>query len=86
MIVIMPLLQMRANNGSPWSTASESPTPTNSVAEQRAQGLLLPHGNWPSHGTGWANQPNWPLVAFGEEHTQLLGDDRYNIYNVMLRI
>lgn len=62
---------MRAKNSSPWSTASESPTPTNSVADQRAQGLLGPHAPWTS--AGGPNHGRWLAASIGEEHTQLLG-------------
>ncbi|XP_077300726.1 RALBP1 associated Eps domain containing isoform X2 [Arctopsyche grandis] len=64
---------MRAKNGSPWSTASESPTPTNSVADQRAQGLLGPHAPWTS--TSGPNRGRWPAMSIGEEHTQLLEEE-----------
>ncbi|XP_022822777.1 ralBP1-associated Eps domain-containing protein 1 [Spodoptera litura] len=51
-------------NGSPWSTASESPTPTNSVAERV-------HPVWEHSATG---RGVWPANT-GEEHTRLLGTE-----------
>ncbi|XP_041982114.1 ralBP1-associated Eps domain-containing protein 1 [Aricia agestis] len=54
----------RAKAGSPWSTASESPTPTNSVAEKV-------HPVWEHSATG---RGVWP-VNTAEEHTQLLGTE-----------
>lgn len=54
------ILQRRAK--SPWSTASESPTPTNSVAERV-------HPVWEHSATG---RGVWPVTT-GEEHTRLLG-------------
>ncbi|PZC76431.1 hypothetical protein B5X24_HaOG204670 [Helicoverpa armigera] len=50
--------------GSPWSTASESPTPTNSVAERV-------HPVWEHSATG---RGVWPANT-GEEHTRLLGTE-----------
>lgn len=64
--------QMRGNNGSPWSTGSESPTPTNSVAEraERAARAGQPGALW----GGTVPPPqHWPHM--GEEHTQLLGTE-----------
>lgn len=49
---------------SPWSTASESPTPTNSVAERV-------HPIWEHSATG---RGVWPANT-GEEHTRLLGTE-----------
>ncbi|XP_063537307.1 ralBP1-associated Eps domain-containing protein 1 [Cydia strobilella] len=54
----------RGKNGSPWSTASESPTPTNSVAERV-------HPVWEHSATG---RGVWPANT-GEEHTRLLGTE-----------
>lgn len=54
--------QRRGKTGSPWSTASESPTPTNSVAERV-------HPVWEHSATG---RGVWPANT-GEEHTRLLG-------------
>ncbi|GBP28379.1 RalBP1-associated Eps domain-containing protein 2 [Eumeta japonica] len=54
----------RVKTGSPWSTASESPTPTNSVAER-------PHPVWEHSATG---RGVWPTNT-AEEHTQLLGTE-----------
>ncbi|KAM3965808.1 RALBP1 associated Eps domain containing [Aphomia sociella] len=54
----------RGKNGSPWSTASESPTPTNSVAERV-------HPVWENSATG---RGVWPANT-GEEHTRLLGTE-----------
>ncbi|CAH0400803.1 unnamed protein product [Chilo suppressalis] len=54
----------RGKNGSPWSTASESPTPTNSVAERV-------HPVWEHSSTG---RGVWPTNT-GEEHTRLLGTE-----------
>ncbi|XP_059057873.1 ralBP1-associated Eps domain-containing protein 1 [Achroia grisella] len=54
----------RGKDGSPWSTASESPTPTNSVAEQV-------HPVWENSVTG---RGVWPANT-GEEHAQLLGTE-----------
>ncbi|VVC93244.1 unnamed protein product [Leptidea sinapis] len=51
----------RVKSGSPWSTASESPTPTNSVAERV-------HPVWEHSATG---RGVWP-VNTTEEHTRLL--------------
>lgn len=56
---------IRLKNGSPWSTASESPTPTNSVAERQ------PHPVWENSATG---RGIWPANTT-EEHTQLLGTE-----------
>ncbi|CAG9788613.1 unnamed protein product [Diatraea saccharalis] len=56
--------QHRGKNGSPWSTASESPTPTNSVAERV-------HPVWEHSATG---RGVWPTNT-GEEHTRLLGTE-----------
>ncbi|XP_028162085.1 ralBP1-associated Eps domain-containing protein 1 isoform X7 [Ostrinia furnacalis] len=54
----------RGKNGSPWSTASESPTPTNSVAERV-------HPVWEHSATG---RGVWPTNT-AEEHTRLLGTE-----------
>ncbi|XP_053610717.1 ralBP1-associated Eps domain-containing protein 1 [Plodia interpunctella] len=54
----------RGKNGSPWSTASESPTPTNSVAERV-------HPLWEHSATG---RGVWPANTT-EEHTRLLGTE-----------
>ncbi|XP_037293031.1 ralBP1-associated Eps domain-containing protein 1 [Manduca sexta] len=54
----------RGKTGSPWSTASESPTPTNSVAERV-------HPVWEHSATG---RGVWPTNT-GEEHTRLLGTE-----------
>ncbi|XP_023937245.1 ralBP1-associated Eps domain-containing protein 1 isoform X2 [Bicyclus anynana] len=54
----------RAKAGSPWSTASESPTPTNSVAERV-------HPAWENSITG---RGVWPTNTT-EEHTRLLGTE-----------
>ncbi|CAK1555875.1 unnamed protein product [Leptosia nina] len=54
----------RGKTGSPWSTASESPTPTNSVAERV-------HPVWEHSATG---RGVWPANT-GEEHTRLLGTE-----------
>ncbi|XP_026495610.1 ralBP1-associated Eps domain-containing protein 1 [Vanessa tameamea] len=54
----------RAKAGSPWSTASESPTPTNSVAERV-------HPIWEHSATG---RGVWPTNT-AEEHTRLLGTE-----------
>ncbi|CAK1586807.1 unnamed protein product [Parnassius mnemosyne] len=54
----------RVKTGSPWSTASESPTPTNSVAERV-------HPVWEHSATG---RGVWPTNT-AEEHTQLLGTE-----------
>ncbi|XP_050665728.1 ralBP1-associated Eps domain-containing protein 1 [Leptidea sinapis] len=54
----------RVKSGSPWSTASESPTPTNSVAERV-------HPVWEHSATG---RGVWP-VNTTEEHTRLLGTE-----------
>lgn len=61
--------QRRGKTGSPWSTASDSPTPTNSVAERV-------HPVWEHSATG---RGVWPANT-GEEHAQLLG----NCYNSFL--
>lgn len=57
--------QRRGKTGSPWSTASDSPTPTNSVAERV-------HPVWEHSATG---RGVWPANT-GEEHAQLLGNCR----------
>ncbi|KAI5637548.1 ralBP1-associated Eps domain-containing protein 1 [Phthorimaea operculella] len=54
----------RNKTGSPWSTASDSPTPTNSVAERV-------HPAWEHSATG---RGVWPTNTT-EEHTQLLGTE-----------
>lgn len=54
----------RVKTGSPWSTASESPTPTNSVAERV-------HPVWEHSATG---RGVWPTNT-AEEHTRLLGTE-----------
>ncbi|XP_013140749.1 PREDICTED: ralBP1-associated Eps domain-containing protein 1 [Papilio polytes] len=54
----------RGKTGSPWSTASESPTPTNSVAERV-------HPVWEHSATG---RGVWPTNT-AEEHTRLLGTE-----------
>ncbi|XP_026321684.1 ralBP1-associated Eps domain-containing protein 1 isoform X2 [Hyposmocoma kahamanoa] len=54
----------RGKTGSPWSTASDSPTPTNSVAERV-------HPVWEHSATG---RGVWPANT-GEEHAQLLGTE-----------
>ncbi|CAG9564840.1 unnamed protein product [Danaus chrysippus] len=54
----------RVKAGSPWSTASESPTPTNSVAERV-------HPVWEHSATG---RGVWPTNTT-EEHTRLLGTE-----------
>ncbi|XP_038222410.1 ralBP1-associated Eps domain-containing protein 1 isoform X3 [Zerene cesonia] len=61
--------ERRAKTGSPWSTASESPTPTNSVAERV-------HPVWEHSATG---RGVWPTNT-AEEHTRLLEEssDRHS--------